>query len=452
MTVRVLAWAVGASLGLLLATNCSSSGDEAGSGDDDDDARSADAGGDGSSVVLTESGTGVTPAQDTVDGLEVISSEQAEAIEDPERACAGWSAEPEGGLPPILEFVIDVTGSMADQPAYPNDPNNPASKWQEMQRVLPGVFDSLPASWAVGVSFYRKPDNDCFLPDQSVPIDLMTDAQKSLITQAIEVRGPKPSTNDPDNVQGATPTLAAWRFGVSELTAWAAPAGYAASPRYTVLITDGVPTVNSDGCTYVNPVTQAEYDQEVEIVRTEGEAANVQTFVVGVLGSEQTGNATYDPLYMLSQLAVAGGTEEPAGCTPVSGVVDTSVEPTVLTSRGSYCHYDLSTSTDFAGSLEMALLQIANTVVSCNYVVPPPPDSAQVVDPSLTNLVYRDGTTANYLVLPNTSDNCDRGWHFTDSTNTELEICGVTCDLIQSNFAARLSVVFGCRAGELPVY
>jgi hypothetical protein len=90
--------------------------------------------------------------------------------------------------------------------------------------------------------------------------------------------------------------LAASRFGVSQLTAWPAPAGYAATPRSVVLITDGVPTVNGDGCTYVNPVTQAEYDQQLEMVRTEGEAANVQTFVVGVLGSEQTGNATYDPL------------------------------------------------------------------------------------------------------------------------------------------------------------
>ncbi len=451
MTKRHWAWTVGVGLGLLLATSCSSSDDGDGSGDSNESGSDGTGGGP-SPVVLTDSGPGVTPAEDTVDGLEAISAEQAEALEDPARVCAGWSAEPEGGMPPILEFVIDVTGSMADQPAYPNDPTNPVSKWEEMQRVLPGVFDSLPAHWAVGVSFYRKPDNDCFLPDQPVPIDVMTDAQKALVTQAIEVRGPKPSTNDPDNVQGATPTLAAWRYGVSQLTAWSAPAGYAASPRYVVLITDGVPTVNSDGCTYVNPVTQEEYDQQVEIVRTEGEAANVQTFVVGVLGSEQTGNATYDPLYMLSQLAVAGRTEEPAGCTPVSGVVDTTVEPTVLTSRGSYCHYDLSTSTDFAGALELALLQIASTMVSCNYTVPPPPDSAQEIDPSLTNLIYRDGGEEAFMVLPNTSDNCDRGWHFTDSTHTEIEICGVTCDLIQSNPAARLSVVFGCRTGEIPVY
>lgn len=455
MTQMTIRGSVLVGLILLGAASCSSQKKE--SGDDDG---AGNTGANGPVINLTGgTGAGGPVAQDTEDGLLPITAEQASALADAENVCAGWSAEPEGSGPPILEFAIDVTGSMADLPAYPNDPGNDASRWDEMQRVLPSVFDSLPASWAVGVSYYRKPDDipsediwRCFEPDPSVPIGLMDDAQKSSIGDSLARRGPKPNTTDPDNVQGATPTLAAWRFALSELTGWSAPSGYEDSPRYIVLITDGVPTVNADGCTYVNPITQDEYDQEIEIVEEEGQAAGAKTFVVGVLGSEQTQNATYDPLYMLSRFAVAGGTEEPAGCVPTSGTVDTSVEPSVMTARGEYCHYDLSASDDFAGSLVTALQAITSSVVSCSYTLPPPPDSSESIDPALTNLVYADGNGGHYLLLPNTSDTCDRGWRFTDASQSALEICGVTCDLLQANPSARLNVVFGCRSGEVPLY
>lgn len=288
-------------------------------------------------TAIDETG-GASPsvyAESTPDGLLGITAEEAAAFTSSKSNCAGWSAEPEGNGPPVLEFVIDVTGSMADLPAYPDDPSHEASRWDEMQRVLPGVFADLPADWVVGLSYYRKPDDGCFEPDQSVPIGILDAAQKAAVTASIQRRRPQADTNAPDNVQGATPTLAAWRAGLAELVAWVPPPGYEPSPRYVVVITDGVPTVESDGCTYTNPITRAEYDREIEIVREEGEAAGVRTFVVGVLGSEQTQNATYDPLYMLSQLALAGRTEQPPGCVPTSGTVDGSVEPSVLTARGS---------------------------------------------------------------------------------------------------------------------
>ena len=98
MTKQRWVWPIGVGLGLLVATSCSSGDDDDGS-DDATETGSDGTGGGQSSVFLTDSGTGVTPAQDTVDGLEAISSEQAEALEDPAQVCAGWSAEPEGGMP-----------------------------------------------------------------------------------------------------------------------------------------------------------------------------------------------------------------------------------------------------------------------------------------------------------------------------------------------------------------
>jgi len=100
--------------------------------------------------------------------------------------------------------------------------------------------------------------------------------------------------------------------------------GYELSPKYIVLITDGVPTIDRDGRTiHGNGISQAEG----------GAAAGIKTFVMGVVGSDNPQGAPYDPLYMLSKLAVAGGTSA-SGCVPSSGVPEaSSVNP-----RGTYCH------------------------------------------------------------------------------------------------------------------
>jgi len=117
--------------------------------------------------------------------------------------------------------------------------------------------------------------------------------------------------------------------------------------------------------------------------------------------------------------------------------------------RGSYCHFDMTTEQDFATGLKRALASITSQVISCSYTVPPAPD-AQVIDPMRVNMIYEDGAGHYALVLPNTGADCDRGWHFTDATNAQIEICSITCDLLQSNPLATLNLVFGCMSGEIP--
>ena len=385
--------------------------------------------GTGGSTASTSDGGLV--AQNTTDGLKQITAETAAALKDPQKTCNGTSAEPEGGSPPILEFVIDVTGSMVMDPANPSDPNGP-KKWDAFSSTMPSVFRSLPANFAVGVSYFRKPDTGCYQPDQAVPIGVMAPTQVDATVASLQGR----------TVQGATPTYAAWKNGLDTLVAWQAPQGYGVSSRYIVLITDGVPTVNADGCTYVNPITQTEFDTEIANIKAEGAAANVKTFVVGVVGSENPQNATYDPLYMLSQIAVASGTEQPAGCVPSTGTpAGNTVNP-----RGQYCHFDLSQATDFGAALTAALKKIAGSVLPCTYAVP----KGSSTDPSKTNLIYTDNSKqVSYVVLPNTSDNCDRGWHFTDSTNTSIEICAITCQELQANQTAQLELLFGCTQSQI---
>jgi hypothetical protein len=86
---------------------------------------------------------------------------------------------------PILEFQIDVTGSMDDD-ASPGDSQNDASKWREMQRVLPTAFASLSEDWAVGVSHFSKPD-DCYEPRQAVPIAPLSADQLTAINDSVPV-------------------------------------------------------------------------------------------------------------------------------------------------------------------------------------------------------------------------------------------------------------------------
>lgn len=353
----------------------------------------------------------------------------------------------EEALPPILEFMIDVTGSM-DDAAYPDDSQNDVSKWNEMQRVLPTAFAGLPSDWAVGVSYFNKQD-DCYEPRQAVPIaplspDQLTDIDDSIRSQ---------------RTGGYTPTLAAWRFALEQVNGWEAPTEYAESPRYVVLITDGVPTVTRDGCSIQNPIQQAEYDYLVESVKAEGEAAGVQTFVVGVLGSEDPQGATYDPLYMLSQVATAGGTAQPEDCVAVSGTVSTPVSDrrgagaNALETRGTYCHFDMTADPDFASGLLGALEAIAEQVetvvpMSCSYEVPAPPEGF-FLDPSKITVSYTSSADAMRDLSQSTDDSCESGEWFISATDgfglpTTIELCPDTCSAAQQDPGASVALSFGC--------
>lgn len=380
-------------------------------------------------------------AQNTVNGTAPITAATATSLTNGSSACAKSTSIPEGGTPPVLEFVIDASGSMASDPADPANPNGP-SKWDVFSSVMPGVFQSLPANFAVGVSYFNKPNGGtCWTPNQAVPIGPMSANQVTLINRSI--------TNT--NPQNYTPTYAAWKYGLDTLTGWQAPTAYATSPRFIVLITDGVPTVNSDGCTVVNPITQLEYDNEIKMIHDNGKAdqpGGVKTFVVGVVGSENPQGATYDPLYMLSRIAVAGQTQ-PTGCVPVSGTPVGTPRTNNLNPRGTYCHFDLSQAADFGTALAASLGSIAQSVISCNYTVPAAA-AGQTIDASTTTLVYNDGAGNYSLVLQNTSTTCDKGWHFSDPpTNSKIEICSTTCSMLQKNTAAQLQLVFGCAVGQI---
>lgn len=360
--------------------------------------------------------------------------------------CAAVSGSAQAS-PPILEFVIDITLSM-DSDAYPTDPAKNASKWEEMQRILPGSFKSLPSNWVVGVSFYNfsmvSRSSGCFVGQQAVPLHVLDTAQRSAIDRSIGAQVPA----------SFTPTISAWQFGLSRLKAWSAapPAGYEKSPRYIVLITDGVPTVARDGCTQMLPISASEYDGVISLLKSQGEAAGVKTFVVGVLGSEETQSATYDPLYMLSRMAEAGGTATPTDCVPRSGTVascGTSQRPaTCLESRGNYCHYDMTAEPDFAAGLTRALSSVATQAISCDYAIPKPTDGRDIAPERVqANLKLPDGS--QQTLLRATDATCANGsWYYSDFDSsgqpTRLALCPTACDQARSTVGASVEVLFTC--------
>jgi hypothetical protein len=357
----------------------------------------------------------------------------------------------EEAKPPILEFQIDVTGSMDDD-ASPDDSQSDASKWREMQRVLPTAFASLPDDWAVGVSYFNKP-GDCYEPRQAVPIAPLNADQLAAINDSVAAQ----------RTGGYTPTLAAWRFALEQVTSWDAPTSpddYTDSPRYVVLITDGIPTVTRDGCTEQSPIDQDEYDYLVESVKAEGEQAGVHTFVVGVLGSEDPQGATYDPLYMLSQVATAGGTAQPEDCVSVSGTVSEPVRDrrgrsatNRLETRGTYCHFDMTTDPDFAAGLLGALQAIADQVetvvpMSCSYEVPEPPQG-YFLDPDQITVVHTSGAGVATSLRRSADESCASGEWFVANEDTfgiptTIELCPDTCGLAQQDPGAKVSLSFGC--------
>jgi hypothetical protein len=371
-------------------------------------------------------------AQYTDSGTAPVTETQVQQLLD--AGCVQSQSKPVEGIP-ILEFVIDISGSMSSDSS---DPTNSAApkKWTVLAQSMPTVIAALPSNFAVGVSFYNL-SSGCFKGNQAVPILPLDATQATAINSAVTRAKPG----------GRTPTYSAWKFGLDTVAAWQGGADYTNSPRYVVLITDGVPTVNSDGCTVSasgSYITQDEYDAELQLIQSEGAAAGVQTFVVGVVGSDNPQGASFDPLYMLSQIAVVGGTA-PAGCVPAPGTLvgtpSTNVDP-----RGAYCHFDLSQQTDLGGALATTLGMIVNQI-PCVYAVPTQSGGVPV-DPSTTILMVDDGSGNWSQILQNTSSTCDKGWHFTDATNTSLEICGSTCTAIQNNRAANLQLVFGCK--EIP--
>jgi hypothetical protein len=320
-------------------------------------------------------------------------------------------------LPPVLNLVVDISGSMDWPPGWapvtPDDSKPPGeTKWEITREALRASADSFADEVAVGMSFFPNTTDDddesmCLRNEVALPIGVLG-ASSSSARENFE------AALDAVVPNGATPTHGAYVYGVEQLSSSDLP-----GDRFLLLITDGTPTCTIDcECTEDNlPVDSDPLIAAAARARDEG----IRTFVIGSPGSE----ATRD---VLSALATEGGTAT-AGCSDAGP---------------DYCHLDMTTEPDLADGLTRALEQVASSLRSCEYPVPPAPDDG-TVDPGRVNVLFTPsgGETKTIPRAPSASD-CQEGWHYGDDEET-IVLCGTACEDARSDVGATVEVLLGCK-------
>ena len=400
--------------------------------DDQSNTAAASSGVGGSSFQIfpaSSAGTGTASpygwgpfADTTANGTVGISAEKYETLtKDLGSVCQGTAIEVEADQS-VIEFLVDVSGSMLVQ--TPSTMGK--TKWEVTRTAIKDAIRRIPPKFGIGLSFYpnmdlaasmsARPVTACIDSSKDVSIDLASTAQLQRISDALDGITPYQ--------YAATPTLEAFVIATDHLKRTTIP-----GKRYVVLITDGQPTqgeacIGSGGtCDKVTPTPTA------PIVTTIAAAAatnDISTFVVGSPGSEKTVCDGVDTRGWLSEAAFYGGTGA-TGCNDAGP---------------NYCHFDVSQATDFGAALTNALGNITRSLISCSYEVPRASGDV-TIDPAKTNLLFDSGANEFFTLLP-TLEGCEKGWRFSDASYLGLEICGTTCESLQNNPAAKLTILFGC--------
>ncbi len=311
-------------------------------------------------------------------------------------ACASTHVAAE--LQPVyLAFALDVSGSMGklDFPWH-----DPVLKWQPVVAATTAFFND-PASTGLSASltFFPASSDRCEASVYEVPDVPMTELPSPAFGAAIQAVTPQSA----DDWRGGTPSLAIVEGTITMLDALAA-----VEPNATyaiVLVTDGYP----QGCD----------DQSIEAVAAtvQGAVGRFPTYVIGVRNPPLAGAP--DTVSDLEAIAVAGGTGH-------AFFIDTG-DPGATTA-----------------SFLTVVNGIRNQTLSCNIQMPPPPPGREF-DAQRVAVRYTSGTASTELSY-DPSCASTMGWHYDDpSAPTMIHLCPATCDAVQSDPEAELSVEFACE-------
>lgn len=304
------------------------------------------------------------------------------------------------GDPPNLYFVLDRSGSMAE-----ND------RWNQVRGTVASILRALGPRANFGATVFPGFGNDmCAAPFEVLPISpgdpagVNGPAAKHLLA----------STKGAPN--GGTPTAEALRFVLPKISA-------RPGKSFVILATDGGPNCNEaatcdvdrcqpniddyPGCPAAGPnnccappngTTASCLDDDATLEATTALAdAGIPVYVVGIPGSDAYAN-------LLDRLAVAG--------------------TTALETSPKYYAVGAAGSKDLVGTLKKVAAKI---VATCDY-----PLAKEPADPSLVN-VYLDD-----VVLP--QDPVD-GWKLEGSTVTLL---GDSCRRVLDGDVLGVRIVTGC--------
>lgn len=294
-----------------------------------------------------------------------------------------------------LLFMVDISGSMKCKipevdPPCTTDPKQEFdnTRWKEMGPALKDFVASSQSDgmWA-GISFFGR-QGSCNARDYEKP-----DAEIALLPGAANAIA---AAIDKQTPNGTTPTVPSLTGAVTHASAWAE--AHANQQVVIVYATDGYPmgcSGNDNTIDNAAKVAKAAFDGNY----------NIRTYVLGV-GPNLTD---------LNKIATSGGTQQAMF---------------------------IDTTKDVASELAAKFNEIRSAVaVDCVYKVPTPP-AGQNFD-GRVNVNYTSGSKTEPVGF-NDAATCTEGWQYTDSTHTEIKLCGTTCDTVKADANAKIDVLYGC--------
>ena len=248
------------------------------------------------------------------------------------------------------------------------------------------------------------------------------------------------------NQDDGSPIYDAMNFGYQALKA------YDIDKRILVLITDGgfsSPSLSaragfSDGACFdwehpdnVNDLIAMNRDDPMK---------PVNTFIVGLPGSDSTGGTTggyatppYAMKLALSTYAVTGSPDTvPDDCDQGAAFTQGGAAPAVP------CHLDLTTGPFDGQVLADAIKQIRGKALGCVYDLPAPPPG-ETINPDKVNVsLTLEQMTSTLPKRSDPSDTCetDGCWDYTDADTVEL--LGKACEDVTNAVNAKVEIVVGC--------
>jgi hypothetical protein len=275
------------------------------------------------------------------------------------------------------------------------------SKWEIIRDALKSAFAGLPSTASAGISYFSNDDECGVQSAASVEVMPVNPAQVAALSASLDAMKPA----------GGTPIVGATILGYKHLHQQLSLPGN----DFLVLLTDG-----SESC------TPADVPGLISTQVPNALLVGIKTFSIGVPGSEGARG-------FLSQIAYAGGTASSATCDH-SGAKDVG-----------NCHFDMTTSQDFAGDLRKALGTITGKALTCTFDVPIGPAGVPV-DRNKVNVNFTPGGSAPVAILQDNTAPCDQGadgWQYSDN-DTKITLCGPTCAKVKADPLGRIDIVLGC--------
>jgi hypothetical protein len=316
--------------------------------------------------------------------------------------------------PSNLLFVLDRSGSMSCNPPEDGQSSencatfptalfsNLPTKWDLTRDAVMKAIENLQTAGTVrvGLTLFPKAATRCTVstePDIPIaPLDEpMVQQLQSLLGNSV------PGGETP--LAGATILSYAHLLEQFRTTA-------IDGETFVVVVTDGYETCKPDEIPKLLTVD----------VPNAREQLFVRTFVIGAPGSD-AGRA------LLSQMAVAGGTEISATCTYGPSATEGD------------CHYDMTRSLDFSNDLLDALTKINAEVLACTIDVPSAPNGGSV---NLEEVNVSVNGVSRSMVKGSRCLSSDNGWRYSGDFST-IQLCGDVCRAAKEK-GAEVTVILGC--------